>query len=211
MNKILALCLALVIATGVSGIGYAAWYDVMTINTEIATGTVAWSVGMPTLLDPKPATRDYTCGVGFINIRQTDTNVGYGEASRLQLDAVFNEISVSLTNASPCYYNRVNFFVFNQGTLPTRLDRIILSYTDTGGTPRTVNLPANQIVNFDFNLDAKNDFEARWDLSGSSQVDPGNSIMAQVAIHALPDFPPAWPFTFKLMPDVIQWNAPTQP
>jgi hypothetical protein len=218
MKKIGLLCLALVLALGTLGIAYAAWIDTITIEGQVTTGSLCWKFASCTLLDDvvfggKPtnyggdyptAVPDRTCNPGFVpgpndmDFWPLDKNVGWGEQL---ISADGKTLYVTLNNVYPCYFNAMSFYVRNCGTVPLKVDHIVINgQIYTSGVP---------YVQFDFNDDGFADFEIQWGNNWGEQIDPGaRSPEFSFWMHVLQPCPQSQlnTLTFNITLVAVQWN-----
>jgi hypothetical protein len=210
MKKIGLLCLALVLALGTLGIGYAAWIDTITIHGQVTTGELCWEFVSCNLLDHyapvnyggdyPTATPDYTCYPGFKDqlYWELDKNVAWGTQN---ISADGKTLAVTLNNAYPCYFNSMSFYVNNCGTVPLKVDHIVIN-----GQIYTKNVP---YVQYDFNGDGAYDFEIQWGDNWGEQIDPGaRSPEFSFWMHVLQPCPQSQlnTLTFNITLVAVQWN-----
>lgn len=107
-RKLGFLCLALVLAFGTLGVGYALWYEDLYIEGTVYTGTVdvEWSV-YAAWVDEGKDVSDITAVI------EGDTLV------------------VTITNAYPCAWYMLWFDIHNVGTIPVHIGEFTLLYDDT--------------------------------------------------------------------------------
>jgi hypothetical protein len=218
MKKIGLLCLALVLALGTLGIGYAAWIDTITIHGQVTTGELCWKFVSCSLLDDvvyggKPtnyggdyptAVPDRTCNPGFVEDEELgffwplNKNVGWGAQN---ITDGGKTLKVTLNNVYPCYFNAMSFYVKNCGTVPLKVDHIVINGQNyTGGEP---------YVQFDFNGDGAYDFEIQWGNNWGAQIDPGDrSPEFSFWMHVLQPCPQSQldTLTFTIEIVAVQWN-----
>ncbi len=214
MRKVALLCLALVLALGALGVGYAAWTDTITIHGQVNTGSLCWKFASCSLLDHyqpsnyggdyPTATPDYTCNPGFVlepevgYFWELDKNVAWG-SQNISKDG--KTLSVTLHNAYPCYFNSLSFYVLNCGTVPLKIDHIVINgQSFSGGVP---------YVQYDFNGDGKYDFEIQWGDNWGAQIDPGAaSPEISFWMHVLQPCPQSQldTLTFNITLVAVQWD-----
>lgn len=214
MKKIGLLCLALVLALGTLGVGYAAWTDTIYIEGTVTTGSLCWEFATCTLLDDdKPVNYggdyptddpDFTCHDGFTwdpelgYFWELDKNVGWGEQ---EISDDGKTLTVTLHNAYPCYFNRLTFYVHNCGTVPLKIDHIVINELKiSGGVPWVL---------FDFNEDGAFDFEIQWGNNFGEQIEPGGPPPEiSLWMHVLQPCPQAQlgTLTFTIEIVAVQWN-----
>lgn len=123
MKKLGIICIALVLALGSLGMGYAAWTDTLYISGTVTTGSVEWEFdGIPTQGD---AGLDPNC---FFDLdggtwEQMDkdvasTTVGYSDTDG---DDVDDTLTVTLDNAYPYYANHIGYKVHGLGSIPLQI------------------------------------------------------------------------------------------
>jgi len=150
MKKFGLICLALVLALGALGIGYAAWTDTVTIDGSVATGDVDVNVvevsstfvykiltatgGTPGEMvvhhvwgstDPSPP--EGTVDVDYILV-----------ASAVAVITAEDEVDVTMTNLFPSADFKVDFLLHYDGSIPARIkmgspgseDDIVFTGTD---------------------------------------------------------------------------------
>ena len=145
MKKFGILCLALVMALGALGVGYAAWTDTIFIDGTISTGSVClefevdqWAEvnNCPDSINNPSEEADMnwdgwvqqaggiSCPMGykFVDKPCSDKDVAYMTFNPV-LDADDNvvELEVTIHNAYPHYLGRVTFEVCNCGTVPVKI------------------------------------------------------------------------------------------
>jgi hypothetical protein len=124
MKKIGLLVLALVLALGTMGVGYAMWFEDLFLDVTVETGEldVQWSV--------HEVWDDEIEGKNFSEIRAW-------------IDPDTGRLQIQVLNAYPCMYYYAMIDVSNVGSIPVHLcDMVYL-----GGT-----LPAGALVISDFDL-----------------------------------------------------------
>ena len=218
MKKTGLLSLALVLALGAIGVGYAAWTDTIYIEGTVETGSLCWKFVGCTLADDiefggKPVNYggdyptvvpDRTCNDGFEvdpvkgPFWALDKNVGWGEQL---ISADGNTLTVTLHNAYPSYFNILAFYVSNCGTIPLKVDHILINGEKfSGGVPWVL---------FDFNDDGQYDFEIQWGNNWGEQIEPGNrspefSLWMHVLQPCPQDMLDELTFTIELV--AVQWD-----
>ncbi|MCD6391228.1 MAG: hypothetical protein J7L92_04475 [Dehalococcoidia bacterium] len=117
MKKIGLLCLALVLALGTIGVGYAMWFDTVTIEGTVDTASL--TMGFQELNvweDPEVEGKDVGSINGYLDVEKgshwvTDPHDGHNEP-------IYDKIVISINNAYPCYWGHITFVVANGGTIP---------------------------------------------------------------------------------------------
>lgn len=159
MKKIGILCLALVLALGTMGVGYAKWTDSVRIDGTVETGDSNAQFRQAVSNDdgnvcPKFCIDGYwldnvDIGDGggdptacqemgeFVartdNVAKTTVTGACGagnEGAAVSSRDLYKELTVTITNAYPCYYATVFFNIFNTGTVPEKVKIIKLVSAD---------------------------------------------------------------------------------
>ena len=225
MKRIGLLTLSLVLALGTLGVGYAAWTDTVYIEGTVETGVLCVEFGTAEIRDPDEPDNpggdyptddpDYTCNDGFVQRADglrfwlSDKNVGWGEVERVfdvERDC-YKTLLVTLHNAYPSYFNEVTFYPENCGTLPWRIDHVVVSWEQDGGTGEVIITSKGTHVPMDYTGDGEFELELMWGDNFGAQVHPGD-YPPEVSfwIHVLQPAPQdsALEFTVSFM--VVQWN-----
>lgn len=132
--------MALVLALGSMGLGYAAWIDTVTISGTVDTGSLCIDIDSPELGDgpvqPPPylydtvvqGQTDVVCnnpGPGFhLDTRDTLKNVGWGTVEQvlpIPGTDLYKGLELNLYNVYPCYYNHLDFWLHGCGSIPARI------------------------------------------------------------------------------------------
>lgn len=148
MKKIALLSLALILALGSLGVGYASWHDTVTVGGPVTTGTVClgfvkWWDGGPYIReesgDPDLNFTTWIAGPGpscppegmFFGIHQTDPgkDVGYLGTVTPHFDVLGNveSLDVTIENAYPYFMTYLTVLVENCGTIPVQMRPPVIS------------------------------------------------------------------------------------
>ena len=139
MKKIGLLCLALVLALGALGVGFAAWSETLIINGTVNTGTVdakftkAVSNDAGTQLDPDVQGTWALDGAG--DLVWTGTRYDKDVASTSVSGEGTKTLTITIDNAYPCYWGSVGFTIDNMGTIPLKVDTVVIEKTGPAGDP----------------------------------------------------------------------------
>jgi predicted ribosomally synthesized peptide with SipW-like signal peptide len=203
------------------GISYAAWTDTITIEGTVTTGDLCWEFISCGLRDEIPPVNpggdypvpsylvDYTCNPGFAGgtYWRLDKNVGWGEQliKDLDGDGCNETLEITLHNVYPCYFNELAFYVRNCGTLPLKIDHVVINgQSYYSGMPK---------IEYDLNGNNVSDFEVYWRDNFGFQIEPGqDGPEISFWMHVLQDEDPAYQsnsFTFTIQLVCIQWNEYT--
>ena len=128
MKKFLVLAMVSIVALATLGVGYALWFEVLSIDGTVSTGTVIVELSGPDIYDVEALGKD----VGkCVNVPTQDPTA----------------IQISVTDAYPSYECYVTFDVHSLGTIPVHVQQpfpdagnpgwVALQdcYVDGAGTP----------------------------------------------------------------------------
>ena len=208
--------MALVLALGALGVGFAHWADTVVVTEVVSSGTmcVSFDEYPLTITDyeaPPPYYPtdhpDLTCDpLTMTNVRPVcpPKNVAWGNASWIDEDTV----QVTLHNVYPCYYNHVDFWASNCGTIP-----VIMDYIEIYDGVNTQLITTQGIYHIDLNHNGYADFEINWGhpVGVGSQIEPGFNSDMSFGMHFIQDNEPpddmqGQSYTFYLTLHFVQWN-----
>ena len=213
-----AIFIATTFALSGLGVAFASWTDTITIDGTVTTGSLCWEFASATILDNAPPENyggdypvpehlaDYTCNTGFADqyFWRLDKNVAWGTVFRqdLDLDGYYETLEVTLNNVYPCNFNMVSFYVNNYGTIPLKVDHVVINDVSYYS-----NIPH---VTFDLSGNDVDDFEIEWKDNFGYQMEPGTSSPEfSFWLHTLQDEGEGvqgQSFTFTISIVAIQWN-----
>jgi predicted ribosomally synthesized peptide with SipW-like signal peptide len=172
MKKIVAIGLALVLTLGGLGAVYAAFTDTVTIDGAVETGVVSWcyddpiNPGFPHVMDSDdgpdpvaaPASNPEGKDVAWKEYNFVDSD----------FDGDYDVMEMTVHNAYPYYTNHIDFWLHNNGTLPIKLDYVVIS-----GGGREFTLSSTQSWKyFDLDGNGTDDFKILWGNSWGAQTEP---------------------------------------
>ena len=231
MKKIGLLSLALVLALGTLGVGYAMWFDTLEIDGTISTGSLEIIFASQYDNDPATGAND-PCEAGSWNI-STGTPVwegsrynkdyasiastfeGYMQGTDLDGDYA----TVTVNNAYPCYWGSVIWDIKNVGLIPVKLWSANLTMVSKGAVKSPVNVPLvigtryyvdadTQTV--DETLDPGDDFSFILSCLKCCQIDPYESPedlgYLDITVHLEQDAEQKTLYDFTIKFVFAQWN-----
>jgi hypothetical protein len=123
-KKIGLVCIALVLALGALGIGYAHWSQTIYVDQVVNTGTVC--VGFQELIlaeDPEADGKDVGSITGYMDIWKCDHYI----KETGEYMPIYEKIFINIDNGYPCYGVHIIFTVANGGTIPVDVTEFNLS------------------------------------------------------------------------------------
>ena len=109
MRKITSLFAVLIVAMLLAGVSYAMWDKTLYINGEVNTGDLCMEI---------------------LSVASDDTGIDPGKDKNVASTSVAwteQTVTITITNAYPCYYTYVHLTVHNCGTIPVKLQSITVS------------------------------------------------------------------------------------
>lgn len=214
MKKVVILSLISLVCLALLGVGYAHWMKTLSINGTIKTGKVDWELTDFQILDniaPPIPVPDYNCRDGFAGpprrFWQVDKNVGWAEGELVGTDGDGDKdtLELALNNVYPSYFNSVSVDARNNGTIPIKIDRVVIDGIVLRKSPTPV-------VKLNLTGDEKPDIEIWWRDGFGTQLEPGdNSVDMNFWFHVLQDAPQGAGLHFTIKIEAIQWNMYTAP
>jgi hypothetical protein len=124
MKKIGLLCLALVLALGTLGVGYASWTDTIFVTGTVDTGSV--SIGFSKISTSEPFGEIEDKEVGEIDGSLTGDIKCQIEYAGVPVN-VYEKAEFVMTNAYPCYQTAVFLDVACCGTVPVKITSLTIT------------------------------------------------------------------------------------
>jgi len=193
MKKAMGMFAALILALGMSGIAYSHWEKIITISGTVNTGTLHL---IPTFhFDP---------------LNQVEGKPIAVVNSSINLET--NTITVTMDNVYPCLWVYGTFDLHNDGTIPAGLHAINVTaenldvnyWQNTGGYEGEVKdnrlKPGEDVImtgEVTLRGEGKSDF---------GQIDPGDNVYADFALHFTENLPQNTTYTFKIELVYYNWN-----
>lgn len=192
-GKVGLLCLALVLAVGGLGIGYASWSDVLYINSTVITDTVEVEFQGPYIqLDAGP---DWTCDVGITNVRLTAPPIDTAQTTIT--NPAPDTLEIVVEHAYPSYCNHIYFDIHNSGTVPICIQEVRITFD---GDTRTLTAVGLETWDDMFELYWGNNF-------GPTPLNPCGTFDMSFEFHFLQDgLEQGATYYFTIEIDVVQWN-----
>ena len=171
MKKIGLICLAVVLAVGAMGIGFAHWSQTLFIEGTVNTGSfvVGFSeqrsddpvespcnpgaIDDPTRLDPGYTKNVAGCDCELVDPKPCEPG-----------KEAWERMLITVCNAYPSYTNTIDFSIDNCGTVPAIVGscRIV----EKGGVPCDIELVKNVPLNVDLDNDGEGDVDITYSYDG---------------------------------------------
>lgn len=215
MKKIALLVLALVVALGALGVGYAAWTDDVTISGSVATGELDLCIKPGTITEvggcpdknwhgwiQSPGEESCPPGYAFDQIflapeGKCPATVSFTEI--LDAEGKIQGYTVTINDAYPYFLADISFYVCNCGTIPLKIQApvisqnpsLVIQYGDNIGRQ----LHRGQCVEISYMVGVTQ-HEGYFNGQGVWIVDDVNAPLT----------PMNTPLSFTIMLSGIQWN-----
>jgi hypothetical protein len=230
MKKIVFVSLALVLALGGLGVGYAMWSDTVTVTTNMATGSVGIEITGQLMTDddaPPPyyptATPDYTCRNAFAGPApyfwemgdnplypdEVPKNVSWGECSFKG-----DTMTAVLHDTYPSNFHEITLYVGNTGTVPVKIQETEVYKWDVDQWVKIVTWDAGYpTISIDMDNDP-NDYELdlHYGDNFGGQLEPGQGD-AEISywIHTRQDAAQGATYKLKFVLLAVQYNEYVAP
>jgi len=226
MRKLWFLCLALVLAMGSLGVGYAMWSDTLTITGNVNTGELVVEFSSQYDNDDGQQNDPMEAGSwsGF-DTREPEWVGNRYEKNVASTTSTFVDggttAQILITGGYPCYWGSVAWDITNTGTIPVKLFSVKLIELSkntpvwTGSIDLVIGTRYYVDVdrpNIDTTLDAGDDFSFILSAHGTDQIDPdtwANSdgiAYLDVTVHVEQDAEEKTLYDFKIEYVFAQWN-----
>jgi len=212
MKKIALLILAVVLALGTLGVGYAKWTDSVSVKANVGTDSVGicfdsiFTSDPCTIGGPGTGTVDQgglgsTCVPLVFSRRAPAEQKDVACTSAAALDC--HTMSVTVNNAYPYYEASVDWSICNTGSVPVKIQNVVI--TDDFGHSYVLVASGNQPL--DLNNDGCCDFIFNFGDNFGAQIHPdecADESLAFVLLECLTQNTQNLHFSLSI--NVIQWN-----
>jgi hypothetical protein len=211
MKKMGLIGLALVLALGALGVGYALWSQQLTITGSTTTGSLSAGFGeiqYNDMYEDPPGSGFFVPGeVEGKDVASISHTVSEWFTDPITNKSAPTRLSIAITDAYPCYWAAITFRVKNLGTVPIMIYQIIIS-DPTGELvwddilKALVNpVSGEEIINFQF-----------VNMYGE-QIDPCDPLgeKAELDLHVKQPAIQGHTYYFEMSLRAIQWNEFPQP
>ena len=223
MKKIGLFSLALVMALGSLGIGYAHWSDQLYINGTVYTGEVLIGfVGQETddagtALDPVNTAQVPACAPcppGDKHVATTTCKLLNQRTHCTDEPAEHNgvpqyeKMHITMDNVYPWYNPSVYFDIANCGTIPVVITGATVIKTSVEGTWVKVNIPLPKCTPVQVDLDGDGDDDIAIGFTGPAdqQIDPCQVKRFDLHFCFKQELNECTDYDFEIKIDAVQWN-----
>ena len=200
---ILALLLVMLVGTG-----YALWSGNLLINGVVNSGELDWAFSTSvSTLDHGPDWNGDPEGPCF-NAYPAPEGKDVGSSSYqlldTDLDGDYDTLNVTLNNVYPLYLEDISFHVFNDGTIPLKIWKVVLA-----GNEYYANTDFPVYV--DLNGDGYPDIRVCWGDNFGLQLHPGDTAEISLEVIVLQPAPQGAQLSFTISLIAVQWNEYSAP
>lgn len=227
MKKIGLICLAVVLAVGGLGIGFAHWSDTLYINGTVETGEVlvgfVWQEtdDADELLDPVNMLQEPVCAPSPPSNKHVATTTCELQLPRTHCDGEpamhdglvqYGKLHIDMLNVYPGYAPSVYFDIANCGTIPVVITEARIVRLSVDGVWRDVDiaLPKCTPVQVDLDGDGLDDDMAIGfsmdPLEPDQQIDPCETIEYDLHFMFKQELNECTNYDFEIEIKAIQWN-----
>jgi len=201
MKRIGLISLALVLALGVLGVGYAAWIDQVTIEGTVETGSLKLGIGKADI------TIEQGKEIASGNLTWEDPIGEKDLGDPIGFVTVYKKLIVTIEDAYPCIFADIAFYVANMGSIPLHISGLNM-YDPTGELEfEWEPAPYNNIGHF-FDPDDPENPVMRITVINlvGTQLHYCQSDKADLIVRFLQPAKQGHTYQFVFEIDAIQWN-----
>ena len=223
MHRPGALLAGTVVAAAlIAGAASALWWERLDVSMTANTGELDWEFRNNTVFTSDPCNNSAGDPVTW-----PDTNAFPPDYSPVMApegkdvgctdtwladtdsDGDYDTLNVEIHNAYPYYVTEVDFRVWNTGTIPLKIWRIVVqldngtTYTYTEENPDTVE---DEGLYLDLNNDTLSDVIMLWGDNFGNQLETGQSADISLTVIVLQEAPQGADLHFQISLDAVQWN-----
>jgi len=212
VNKIIILCFALVLALGCLGVGYAHWFDEVSVTQTIETGKVC--IGFSKQLTGEPFGEFEGKDVGSISCKLISPIKGYTYYPGNPNTPIYTGIQVTMLNAYPCYQTALFADVANCGNIPIKISSLTPSMVRLDEAGNVVEVltwildssnPPVKIGHFE-DTEGNNIFDMMIVNLVGSQIHPGDKDTVEFDMHVLQPAKQGATYILTIEITGTQWN-----
>jgi len=214
MKKIGLICLALVLALGVLGVGFAHWSQEVVIEQEVTTGEVLVGVfGWQVHYEDKDACNVTVTHGEYKFSKLIDPFPPGAIIPGVGVYPYYESAKITIDNLYPSLWIVEDFFIANAGTIPVKL-QVTLNVTDPDGVYKHLDLRWKKYVFSDgvWTLHAEGMGKADVELPKlvaaleGEQLEPCETIFLWFDKHLQQEAPQGKTASLELKVNGIQWN-----
>lgn len=212
MKKTGLICLALVLALGSLGVGYALWSDTAFLDVSVQTGNVEWEYLRPPISPGEPprppiVTQDDTGDDPPLFLKDVaNTTWLYIDSDS---DGDFDTLQITISNAYPGYTNHCAFWVHGKGSVPLHIEKVHFLVNDIVVETKTA------IGGISFDLGdgaiAGDDVYVYWGDNFGAQLHECDFADMSFDITILQPSPQGATMSFEIQLEAVQYNESIHP
>lgn len=230
MKKMSILGIVAFIVFAMMGFGFAMWSDTVSVSASTQAGTLKFHyiTGTATSDDEAGDTNgDLTCDYGLSNIRVCPEAKNIGSTvttmEDTNSDGYQDKVNVTVTNAYPCYFNDVSWWVINDGTIPLIIQGAKLTWggvdydiisgalyvfcKDPAGSYSLIKVPATEMSRLEqYYQEVNGVIEFKWGDNVGLQLHPSESVEQSFQFHVVQSAEQNATYNFGMSIKGIQWN-----
>lgn len=207
MKKLATICLILMVALGLLGLGYAHWTKTLSVKGTVNTGTVKAEF-REAFTDDDEVVNDTTkdslddgldpAASGPDPKPRYDKNVGSCSAS---VNATDNQkATFEMVNAYPSYHNTAWFLIHYSGSVPAHISGVrVNGVSVTPCVPTPFDLSGDGVADVTIHVTG---------IEICQQLHYCDLVWLDLDVHVLQDAPQGATMTFDVEVDLTQWNMP---
>ena len=208
MKKIGLMSLAIVLALGSLGVGYALWSQQLTITGDTNTGSLSVGFiefyGVEMYEDPVGSGIFWAGEVEGKDVGKFTCTMTDQYTDPLSGKVVYHTGIVGITNAYPCYWLGINFTIKNSGTIPVIFDQIVI--TDPTGVLTWVAGAGGEDLGSLVDAAGAPILRFRFVNLIGHQLEPCNPTKAELDVHIEQPAEQGHHYEFQVKIRAIQWN-----
>lgn len=195
MKKIGLISLALILALGTLGVGYALWSENLYIEGIAQTAELDWEFYEPAGGRPQVSTRDHGAdplveGMGGPTGKDVaSSSWAFSDTDR---DGDVDTLTITIINGYPGYYENFSFHVRNNGTIPLHFEYVLLD-------DQLFSLGTNYVF-------AEGGLSIGWGHVPGEQLHPGNWMEISFYLFVLQPALQGHRYTFTITLGAVNYN-----
>lgn len=205
MKKLGTLCLVLVVALGLLGLGFAHWQQELFINGTVNTGKLCVGIRDVGTNDPPAAAGEVSLDPGYDKDVASMKSINGEEKCLHNQIQYYHDIEYVISNAYPSYSATGFYDIANCGTIPVKIEKIQVS-RDSGANWEDISPCVPTLVDLDNDGTADLTLHVT-NIALKQQIDPCNVAKGDLTVHVEQDTKEESLYKFHLRIKLTQWNC----